>query len=79
MSATRLRPCSLASGAPFYTTLSPGRRYRLARDAEHVCHSKTIPFERRVDRESPTINQSRVILYLANPLVALPPITSRTS
>ncbi len=30
-------------------------------DAEHVRHGKTIPFERRVDRESPTINQSWAI------------------
>ncbi len=80
MLATRLRPCGFAPGASSFTTLSPGRRYRLARDAEHVRHSKTIPLERRVDRESPMINQSRAIEY-APPLRHLPshfgPVGSR--
>lgn len=78
MSATRLRP--IAPGASSFTTLSPGRRYRLARDVEHVCHSKKISPERRVDRESPMINQSRAIGN-APPLRHLPshfgPVGSR--
>jgi len=71
ISTTCPRPCGLASGAPSFTTLSPGRRYHLTRDAEHICHSKTIPLVSRVDQESPTINHSREIVN-ASPLRHLP-------